>query len=125
MQQKYPEIRRLGSELLAISPMLESIARAMKKKLGLPFPVLCDRKNRVAEKFGLVYTLAADLQPIYSRAGIDLQAANGETDWRLPLPATYIVARDGTVVFRFVDTDYTARLDPEELLSELSGLRRL
>ncbi len=108
--------------MLAISPMLKSLAAALKKKFALPFPVLSDHGSHVAEKFGLVYTLSEAVQPIFSHSGVDLAQKNGDSSWRLPLPATYIINSNGKVVFRFVDTDYTYRLDPKKITEHLQQL---
>ena len=53
---------------------------------------------------------------------IDLAGANGDSSQQLPLPATYIIKRDGTIAFNFVDVDHTNRLDPELMLDTLKSL---
>ncbi|GGS57136.1 hypothetical protein GCM10010206_18550 [Streptomyces cinerochromogenes] len=42
----------------------------------------------------------------------------------LPLPATYVIDRAGTVRWAFVDTDYTARAEPADVLAALDALNR-
>ena len=48
-----------------------------------------------------------------------MRAANGDDSWELPVPATFIVAQDGTIRLAFVDADWTHRLEPAELLKAL------
>jgi peroxiredoxin len=122
LQQKYSEITARNTTLLAISPMVRSISGAFVEKLGLEYPVLSDGGNSVAGQFGLVHTLPETLQPIYSKFGIDLAKANGDTSHQLPLPATYILDQEGVVTFSYVDADYTIRLDPDVMLTELDAL---
>jgi NAD(P)-dependent dehydrogenase (short-subunit alcohol dehydrogenase family) len=44
--------------------------------------------------------------------------------WVLPIPATYVVDRDGTIALGFVDVDYRNRLEPAEILSALQSLSK-
>jgi len=64
-----------------------------------------------------------DVQDIYrDEFRIDLARFNGDLTWELPLPATYVVGRDGVVVWAGVDVDYTRRPEPEGLLGVLDGM---
>jgi len=122
LQQRHDEIAEAGALLLAISPMRHSLTAAFAEKMGLSFAVLSDKGNEVAAKYGLVFTVDEALRPIYSDFGIDLAAANGDTSHRLPLPATYVIDREGSISFRFADADYTKRLDPQEVVEEIRKL---
>lgn len=94
----------------------------MAEKLELTFEVLSDVGNKVARKFGLVFTLPDEMQSIYRDFGIDLPAANGDESFELPMPATYVIDRSGIIRLAFVDIDYTKRLDPEEIIRTLKEL---
>lgn len=122
MQQKLVDLSENNTQLVAVSPMMKNITSSLVKKLGLDFPVLCDQGNQVAKKYGLVFTLAESVQPIYKEFGIDLPAANGDSSHQLPLPATYIIDQNRTVRYYFVDADHTTRLDPSIMLHELKKL---
>ena len=104
--------------------MLKNITDLLVKKLGLQFPVLCDQRNSVAKSFGLVFTVAESLQPIYSKFGIDLVKANGDSSQQLPLPATYIIDDRGMITYSFVDADHTTRLDPEIMIEQVMRLKQ-
>jgi peroxiredoxin len=123
LQQALPEIEAQGANLIAISPETPDSALATQEKNKLSFEVLSDRGNLVAKQFGIVFTLPEALRPIYSNFGIDIPAHNGDATFELPLPATYIVATDGTVVYRFAHGDYTQRLNPTEIVSQLTLLK--
>jgi len=77
--------------MVAISPMLEKYAPQLVQKLGLGYPLLCDPGNKVAERFGVAFTLPAILQELYRGFGIDLERFNGDTSWRLPMPVMSII----------------------------------
>ena len=84
--------------------------------------MLYDAGNKVAESYGLVFSLSDTLKEVYKNFGIDLEASNGDGTWSLPLPATYVIRQDGTVAYHFADADYTKRLDPEKVIEALKGL---
>lgn len=122
------EIQKLGASLVALSPEIPSAAQVTAEKNGLTFQVLSDQGNQVARKFGLVFELPADLREFYLSLGIDLPKQNGDGSWELPLPATYLIDRDGIIRDVFVHTDYVKRMEPSDILTglrSLAGNRRL
>ena len=76
--------------------------------------------NQVARQFGLVYRVPDDQQAIYRRAFVNLPFANGDESWELPIPATFIVDRDDTILYASADEDYTQRPEPQEILHQLT-----
>ncbi|NET76632.1 peroxiredoxin-like family protein [Okeania sp. SIO1F9] len=120
--QKYlPQITELGAKLIAISPETPDNSLSTTEKNELTFEVLSDGGNQVAKEFGLVFELPEELRPIYQSFGIDLPAYNGDESFELPIPATYVIASDGTIIHAFVNPDYTQRLDPEEIINVLNN----
>jgi peroxiredoxin len=122
-QQRLPEIRARGAQLVAISPQRPDQSLSMAEKNALEFEVLSDAGNRVARQFGLVFPLAARLRQVYKNVGgIDLSVYNGDESWELPMPGTFVIARDRTVQLAYVEADYTRRLEPGEILDCLQQL---
>lgn len=117
-----PEIKEAGANLVAISPQTPDNSLSTIEKQELTFEVLSDVGNNVAKEFGLVFTVPEILRNIYHSFGIDLPKSNGDDSYTLPLPATYIVDRNGTIIYSFVDTDYTKRVDPQEIIDILKSL---
>ena len=73
----------------------------------------------MARQFGLVYRLPHELEQLYRSIFINLPNSNGDQSWELPLPATYILERDGTVLYAFADADHMQRAEPADLLDRL------
>ncbi len=119
LHEKEEEIKKLGAQLIAISPDLPDGTLSSVEKHNLSFQVLSDIDNIVAKKFGLVFSLPEELKEIYLGFGINLEKSNGNNKWQLPIPATYIVTSDGVINYAFVNPDYTKRLEPEELMEKL------
>ena len=91
----------------------------MAEQHKLAFPLLSDAGNQVARKFGLIYRVPEDQQDVYRRAFVNVPFVNGDNSWELPIPATFIVERDGSVLYTSADPDYTRRPEPAELLEVL------
>ena len=66
---------------------------------------------------------ADEQQAIYRRAFVNLPFANGDNSWELPIPATFVVGCDGTVLYASADEDYTERPEPSEIVRQLSHAR--
>ncbi len=124
LQERLADITAKGVTLVAISPQTPDQSLTTQQKYELKFPVLSDSGNKVARKFGLVYTLDEGLRPIYQAFGIDLQAHNGDSSFELPVPATYLVDRKGTVLEAYVNVDYRERLPLETALSWLDRIQK-
>jgi peroxiredoxin len=122
LQQLLGEIHEVGAELLAISPEMPESSRVTAEKNNLTFPVLSDVGNQVARRFGLVFQLPHDLRDVYQSLGIDLPAHNGDESYELPLPATYVIDREGVIRAVFADADYVKRMEPEAILAALRAL---
>jgi peroxiredoxin len=119
MNRVLPEIEKAGATLAAISPQTVKQSFFMADQHKLRFPLLSDSGNQVARQFGLVCRAPDEQQAIYRRAFINLPLTNGDQSWELPIPATYIVDRDGTVLFVSADEDYSERAEPQEVLEQL------
>ena len=114
-----PQIREAGAELIAVSPQIVSQAFFMADQHRLRFPLLSDPQNEVARKFGLVYRVPEEQQALYRRTFVNLPHANGDDSWELPIPATFIVDRDGAVTYAYANPDYTERPEPLDILARL------
>ncbi len=107
-----PQIEQAGASLVAISPQTVQQSFFMADQHKLRFPLLSDAGNQVARQFGLVYRVPDEQQAIYRRAFVNLPFANGDDSWELPIPATFILDRDGTVLYASANEDYTERPEP-------------
>ncbi len=115
-----PQIEEAGATLVAISPQTVKQSFFMHDQHRLRFPLLSDAGNKVARQFGLAYRVPAAQEVVYHRAFINLPFANGDDSWELPIPATYILDRDGTVLYAAANEDYTERPEPAEIVRTLT-----
>jgi peroxiredoxin len=122
LQQAFPEMKELGAKLVAISPQTPDNSLSTYEKHALTFEVLSDVGNRVARDFGLVFALAEEVRPIYKEFSFDIPAYNGDDSFEIPIPATYVIAPDGMIVYSFVDADYSHRAEPTDIIKVLKEL---
>ena len=113
------QIAVAGASLVAISPQIEKQAYFMHDQHKLRFPLLVDAHNSLVRQFGLVYRVPEEQQAIYRRTFVNLPFVNGDDSWELPIPATYVIDRDATIVFASANEDYTERPEPLEILASL------
>jgi peroxiredoxin len=111
-----PQIEQAGAALVAISPQTVKQSFFMHDQHKLRFPLLADTGNKVARQFGLIYRVPVEQEAVYRRAFINLPLANGDESWELPIPATYIVDRDGTILYASANEDYTERPEPSDIV---------
>jgi peroxiredoxin len=116
-----PEIQQAGASFVVISPQTVQQSYFMHDQHKLRFPLLSDAGNAVAHLFGVAYKVADYQQALYKRVFVNLPHANGDESWELPIPATFILARDGTMLYASANEDYTERPEPAEILQVLAN----
>ncbi len=122
-QAAVPQMAALGASLVAISPQLPDQSLSTAQADELTFHVLSDVGNYVARRFGLVYALPEELRAAMRSNNKALPGVNGDESWELPVPATYVIARDGRIALAYVEVDYRKRLEPEAILDALRSLQ--
>ena len=124
LHENLPKIHEQGANLVAISPELPDNSLSLIEKMNLKFEVLSDRHNMVARQYGVVFKLSEEIKKIYlEHFELDLAIINGDGKWELPIPATFIVDRHGTIAEVFADSDYTKRMEPHSIIDALVHLR--
>lgn len=120
LQAALPAVQEAGASLVAISPQLAANSRKAVRQNALTFPILSDSHNDVAAAFGLRFELQDYLVDLYKSLKNELPAFNGDASWTLPMPARYVVAQDGTIVYAEVNPDYTRRPEPSDMLPAIA-----
>ncbi len=105
-----------GGQIVAIMPDRQQFVSELKSAAKVPFPILTDMDNGYALSLNLAIWLGAEMQKML--AGLrDLPSFQGNNSWILPIPATFVVAKDGLIRARFVDPDYRKRMAIDDLLA--------
>lgn len=123
LERLRPEFEQAGAALAAISPQKLQHTGFTAEQHHLRFPVLSDKDNAVARQYGVAWKLPDYLVAHYRGVFVNLEHANANKDWELPVPATFVIAPDGTVVWAQVDPDFTRRPEPREVLRVVTMLK--
>ncbi len=118
----YPAVRARGALLVAISPQTVHQNDLLMQQHPLPFPVLSDEELTVAAAYGLTYAVPEYHQKHLRSILVNLPFMNGDTSWRLLIPATYVLRADGSVAFAQGYADFRVRPEPEDVLAALVSL---
>ena len=123
LQAVNSEVNALGARIVALTPQLERYTRNVHKKLGLTFDLLTDLHLKTAEQFHLVFVLPDYLRDLYKSFGSTLDRFHDESEYRLPMPARYVIDKQGIIRAADVNADYTIRPDPAATVALLRELR--
>jgi peroxiredoxin len=118
------EIEARGATLVAISQQTAPNSRKAQRTNKLGFPILSDKGGELAARFGIRWDMPEDLQQIHKQLGVNLVAFNGEDSWTLPMPARYVIGRDGIIAYAEINPDYTRRPEPSDIFPVLDRLRQ-
>ncbi|HEY1422226.1 MAG TPA: redoxin domain-containing protein [Candidatus Acidoferrum sp.] len=119
LQESNAEVTALGARIVVLTPGIEKYTRALHKKLNLSFDILTDLHLKTAEQFRLVFTLPDYLRDLYKSFGSTLDRFHEETEYRLPMPARYVIDKQGIIHAADVNADYTIRTEPSETVKQL------
>jgi peroxiredoxin len=114
-----PRIEALGARMVAIVPDREQFAAEMREDCNVNFPILSDMDNGYAMSLNLAIWVGNEMQEYMSKIGRMLPQYQGNDSWVLPIPATFVIGKDGRIRSRFVDPDYRKRMAIEDLIDAL------
>jgi len=118
-----PTFKKYGAQLLAVTPQKPDRSKEQIKKDGYPFEVLSDLDYSVLKKYKLYFEVPDYINKLYQeKFGMDLADYNGKGRYGLPVPATYIIDKKGIIRAAYANTDYTQRMEPEDILVALKKL---
>ena len=109
---------------MAISPNTLEKSRELIAARKYTFRILRDEANALASRFNRLNELSDELRLLYLGFGIDLEESNGESNWTLPVPGSYVIDVSGVICYASADPDYTRRPEPEETVVALERVAR-
>lgn len=120
--QALDRIEAMGARIVAIMPETQEYAGQLKAEAGAPFPILTDLDNGYALSLNLAIWLGDEIQSLLSYQ--EMAKFHGNDGWVLPIPAVFVVGRDGIIKARFVDPDFRKRMEIDDLLAALESAGR-
>lgn len=119
LQDSLSFINAKGATLLAVSPeKLENISKTIEKTKA-SYAVLFDEGLKIMKSYDVAFNVDSNMVEKYKKFGIDFYDANGSNGATLPVPAVYIINKEGVIIFKHFDPDYKKRVSVQEILSHL------
>jgi peroxiredoxin len=122
-QEILPRIEALGASLVAVSPNTPDHSLSMKERHALAYEVISDSDNQIAKQYKIVFSQSDAVAAVGKKVGADIAAFNGVDKREIPVPATFIIDRQGIIRFTFAEGDYTKRVEPQAVLDALATLK--
>ncbi|MDZ7899708.1 MAG: peroxiredoxin-like family protein [Arcicella sp.] len=117
LEQSLPDFKAKNTTVIAITPETdESISKAIDKTKAT-FSVIYDKDRSIMKNWKVAYSMSDDMKTKYKGYGLDLEKQQG--DWMLPVPATYIVGKDGKIEYVHFDENYQKRAEITDILKVL------
>jgi len=113
-------IKEKGATVVAITPELpENIAKTIDKTKA-EFSIIYDEELKIMKAYEVEYLVPENTLKRYQNTGIKLEENNGTKNGNyLPIPATYIIDKEQTIIYRYFDADYKKRPSVKEILKYL------
>jgi peroxiredoxin len=108
-----------GASILAITPETADNVKKTIEKTKSSFAVLEDEGMAIMKQYKVNFAVDENTITRYKGYGIDFDKANGSNGANLPVPATYIIGKDGIVKYVFFNTDYRKRASALDILNNL------
>jgi len=118
LAQAHNVIAAEGAQIVAIMPDLQKFVADFKSQSNVPFSILTDMDNGYAMSLNLTIWVGTEMQKMMEGSQ-DLPKFQGNSSWMLPIPATFVVGRDGTIKTRFIDPDYRKPMAIADVLTAL------
>ena len=113
-------IKAKRARLIAITPEKPEFISKTIEKTKASFPLLFDKEMKIMKAYSVAFEVDERSVSRYKNADIDLATANGQKEKIfLPVPAVYIIGKEGTILYRYFDTDYKKRVSVQEILDNL------
>jgi peroxiredoxin len=119
--QALNEIAAHGASIVSIMPETEKFTAIAATQSGNAFTILSDIGNSYALNLGLAIWLGEHVRTLYLSHGLNLERYQASSSWFVPIPATFVVAPDGTILSRHVDPDFRNRMDIEDIVASLKS----
>lgn len=117
--QDYVELfKEKNVYLVAITPQSANYNKELEVNHMLNYDVLTDQDNTIAKQLGISFKLPNYAVNTYEKLAIKLSEYNKNDYNELPIPAVYIVDTDYTIVYQFVNSNYTNRVNLQDLINQ-------
>ncbi|MDT8347577.1 MAG: peroxiredoxin-like family protein [Flavobacteriaceae bacterium] len=115
------KITDAGANIVAIAPETYDNVDKTAANTGIDFTVISDADGSLMRAFDVDFNVTEDYdQMINEKLNASIADTNGADAAELPVPATYIIDTDGTIMYKHFNPDYTQRASIDDIVSALN-----
>ena len=123
LQARLNDIHQLGATLVAISPQVPDGSLTESEITKMEFMVLSDQDAKIASEYGVTWEVPEFLlDHMRIDRQLDLVQINNGNGLILPIPATFVIGKDGLVKWSYVNVDYRTRSEPDDIIKALEAI---
>lgn len=109
-----------GASVVVVSPEKSEFIKKTIEKTGAKFSILYDEGYIISDAYDLTFRPDSITRLMYNTAlGAKLKDAHSDESERLPVPATYIIDKNGIIVWRQFDRDYKKRSTITDIINNI------
>lgn len=119
-QDSVQQILDKGASVIAVTPETSDNAKTMISKTGMTFTVVPDIDEKIMKSYDVLFDVIDEYQnKIINNLNSNIAENNSKEKARLPVPATYIINKNGVIVSVFFDYNYKKRASVGEIVAVL------
>lgn len=121
LQENLELIKKTGAKVVAVSPQKPEYLKKMKEKAGVDFAFIYDEGFKISDAYDLTFLPTSKQLTVYNyMLGAKLEKSQTDDSQRLPVPATFVIQKDGKIAWRQFDRNYKNRSEPEAIIAALN-----
>ena len=120
LEDSLGQIKAKGGTVLTITPeKQENIAKTITKTKA-SYAILHDEGLQIMKSYDVAFKVDDKTIESYKKYGIDFAQANGEANGaNLPVPAVYVINKDGRITYKYFNSNYSKRSSVKDILAHL------
>jgi peroxiredoxin len=108
-----------GATVISITPETNDNIKKTVEKTKATFSIIEDKGLVIMKSYKVSFAVDESTITKYKNYGIDFEKANGANGANLPVPATYIIGKDGKIKYAFFNPDYSKRTSVKDIVDNL------
>jgi len=119
-QSEFSSLSSAGVQIIAVAPEIEENITRTVNENGLEFSVISDREYSIMKDYHVAFDVTQGYQDkVVKYFDTTLEKINGQDEAVLPIPATYLIDKNGNIKYVHFDINYSKRATVKEILAQL------
>ncbi len=119
------QVQKAGGKVIAVTPETAPNVKEMRQKTGTSITIVPDTSETIMNKYKVTFGVTSDYaKKIKKGFNTSIAENNDDQKARLPVPATYIIDKDGHIAWRFFNPNYKQRASVKAIVKQLRQLKQ-